>query len=84
MYITFAACNLYYIGCRAIITRINYYKLFLLNAFLSYQNAVLNHDNLNVPPIGPCSVGLDFSLHGYEHIYGIPQHAETLLLKNTR
>uniref|UniRef100_A0ACB8G5A7 Uncharacterized protein n=1 Tax=Sphaerodactylus townsendi TaxID=933632 RepID=A0ACB8G5A7_9SAUR len=27
--------------------------------------------------------GLDFSLHGYEHVYGIPQHAENLLLKNT-
>ncbi|XP_034968102.2 neutral alpha-glucosidase C isoform X2 [Zootoca vivipara] len=32
---------------------------------------------------GPSSIGLDFSLHGFEHVYGIPQHAETLLLKNT-
>ncbi|KAL7992412.1 hypothetical protein Chor_016668 [Crotalus horridus] len=32
---------------------------------------------------GPSSVGLDVSLHGFEHLYGIPQHAETLLLKNT-
>lgn len=33
---------------------------------------------------GPSSVGLDFSFHGFEHAYGIPQHAETFLLKNTR
>ncbi|XP_043930005.1 neutral alpha-glucosidase C [Protopterus annectens] len=32
---------------------------------------------------GPTSVGLDFSLHGYEHVYGIPQHAETFQLKPT-
>uniref|UniRef100_A0A8C3HFX7 Glucosidase alpha, neutral C n=1 Tax=Chrysemys picta bellii TaxID=8478 RepID=A0A8C3HFX7_CHRPI len=32
---------------------------------------------------GPSSIGLDFSLHGCEHVYGIPEHAETLLLKNT-
>ncbi|XP_053239547.1 neutral alpha-glucosidase C isoform X1 [Podarcis raffonei] len=32
---------------------------------------------------GPSSIGLDFSLHGFEHVYGIPQRAETLLLKNT-
>lgn len=33
---------------------------------------------------GPSSVGLDFSLHGFEHLYGIPQHAESHQLKNTR
>ncbi|XP_077178869.1 neutral alpha-glucosidase C isoform X2 [Paroedura picta] len=38
---------------------------------------------LDIKANGPSSVGLDFSLHGYEHVYGIPQHAETLLLKNT-
>ncbi|XP_015275543.1 PREDICTED: neutral alpha-glucosidase C [Gekko japonicus] len=38
---------------------------------------------LDIKASGPSSVGLDFSLHGYEHVYGIPQHAETLLLKNT-
>ncbi|KAK2506891.1 hypothetical protein MC885_019871 [Smutsia gigantea] len=32
---------------------------------------------------GPTSVGLDFSLHGFEHLYGIPQHAESHQLKNT-
>ncbi|XP_072481170.1 neutral alpha-glucosidase C isoform X2 [Notamacropus eugenii] len=32
---------------------------------------------------GPSSIGLDFSLHGFEHLYGIPQHAETHQLKNT-
>uniref|UniRef100_A0A8D1N0S5 Glucosidase alpha, neutral C n=1 Tax=Sus scrofa TaxID=9823 RepID=A0A8D1N0S5_PIG len=33
---------------------------------------------------GPTSIGLDFSLHGFEHLYGIPQHAESHQLKNTR
>jgi len=34
-------------------------------------------------PSGPASIGLDFSLHGFEHLYGIPQHAESHQLKNT-
>ncbi|XP_048188841.1 neutral alpha-glucosidase C isoform X1 [Perognathus longimembris pacificus] len=33
---------------------------------------------------GPTSIGLDFSLHGFEHLYGIPQHAESHRLKNTK
>ncbi|XP_043843100.1 neutral alpha-glucosidase C isoform X2 [Dromiciops gliroides] len=32
---------------------------------------------------GPSSIGLDFSLHGFQHVYGIPQHAETHQLQNT-
>ncbi|XP_044515955.1 neutral alpha-glucosidase C [Gracilinanus agilis] len=32
---------------------------------------------------GPSAIGLDFSMHGFEHLYGIPQHAETHQLKNT-
>ncbi|XP_058149987.1 neutral alpha-glucosidase C isoform X2 [Dasypus novemcinctus] len=38
---------------------------------------------VDVKANGPASVGLDFSLHGFEHLYGIPQHAESLRLKNT-
>ncbi|PKU36957.1 hypothetical protein llap_12739 [Limosa lapponica baueri] len=38
---------------------------------------------LDIKAHGPSSVGMDFSLHGFEHVYGIPQHAEALLLKNT-
>ncbi|XP_040837870.1 neutral alpha-glucosidase AB isoform X1 [Ochotona curzoniae] len=34
-------------------------------------------------PHGPTSVGLDFSLPGMEHVYGIPEHAESLRLKVT-
>ncbi|KAF4113716.1 neutral alpha-glucosidase AB [Onychostoma macrolepis] len=34
-------------------------------------------------PNGPSSISLDFSLPGVEHIYGIPEHADTLKLKNT-
>ncbi|XP_075387015.1 neutral alpha-glucosidase C isoform X1 [Tenrec ecaudatus] len=32
---------------------------------------------------GPTSIGLDFSLHGFRHLYGIPQHADSHQLKNT-
>uniref|UniRef100_A0A673JGU6 Neutral alpha-glucosidase AB n=1 Tax=Sinocyclocheilus rhinocerous TaxID=307959 RepID=A0A673JGU6_9TELE len=34
-------------------------------------------------PNGPSSISLDFSLPGVEHVYGIPEHADTLKLKNT-
>uniref|UniRef100_A0A8C3QL29 Glucosidase II alpha subunit n=1 Tax=Cyanoderma ruficeps TaxID=181631 RepID=A0A8C3QL29_9PASS len=38
-----------------------------------------------IPPLptGPTSVGLDFSLPGFEHVYGIPEHAENLRLRST-
>ncbi|KAM6181104.1 neutral alpha-glucosidase C [Erethizon dorsatum] len=39
---------------------------------------------VDVKANGPASIGLDFSLHGFEHVYGIPQHAESHQLKNTR
>ncbi|XP_059117179.1 neutral alpha-glucosidase C isoform X1 [Peromyscus eremicus] len=39
---------------------------------------------VDVKANGPSSVGLDFSFHGFEHLYGIPQHAESHQLKNTR
>ncbi|XP_040826041.1 neutral alpha-glucosidase C [Ochotona curzoniae] len=39
---------------------------------------------VDVKTNGPTSIGLDFSLHGFEHVYGIPQHAESHQLKNTR
>ncbi|XP_061541216.1 neutral alpha-glucosidase AB isoform X2 [Phycodurus eques] len=34
-------------------------------------------------PNGPTAVGLDFSLPGVEHVYGIPEHADSLRLKTT-
>uniref|UniRef100_UPI00398F29BD neutral alpha-glucosidase AB-like n=1 Tax=Pristiophorus japonicus TaxID=55135 RepID=UPI00398F29BD len=37
----------------------------------------------SVQPVRPTSVGLDFSLPGFEHVYGIPEHADTLKLKTT-
>ncbi|XP_025907731.1 neutral alpha-glucosidase AB-like, partial [Nothoprocta perdicaria] len=37
-----------------------------------------------VPPAaGPSSVGLDFSLPAVEHVYGLPEHAESLRLRPT-
>ncbi|XP_057213829.1 neutral alpha-glucosidase AB isoform X2 [Triplophysa rosa] len=34
-------------------------------------------------PNGPSSISLDFSLPGVEHVFGIPEHTDTLKLKNT-
>uniref|UniRef100_UPI003AABD2D7 neutral alpha-glucosidase C n=1 Tax=Centroberyx gerrardi TaxID=166262 RepID=UPI003AABD2D7 len=33
---------------------------------------------------GPSSVGADFCLHGFSHVYGLPEHADSLQLKDTR
>ncbi|XP_064421172.1 neutral alpha-glucosidase C [Latimeria chalumnae] len=38
---------------------------------------------VDVKANGPSSVGLDFRFHGYEHFYGIPEHADTLQLRTT-
>ncbi|XP_074662520.1 neutral alpha-glucosidase AB-like isoform X2 [Tubulanus polymorphus] len=35
-------------------------------------------------PHGSSSVGMDFSFPGFEHVYGIPEHADTLALKSTK
>ncbi|BGP24904.1 alpha 1,3-glucosidase, glycoside hydrolase family 31 protein [Rhodotorula toruloides] len=35
-------------------------------------------------PKGPESLSLDITFPGYEHVYGIPEHASTLNLKETR
>jgi alpha 1,3-glucosidase len=35
-------------------------------------------------PRGPESVGLDITFPGYEHVFGIPEHAGSLSLKETR
>lgn len=34
-------------------------------------------------PLGPESIALDFTLKGYRHVYGIPEHADVLDLKDT-
>ncbi|XP_064403614.1 neutral alpha-glucosidase AB-like [Halichondria panicea] len=34
-------------------------------------------------PYGPSSVGLDISFPGVEHVYGLPEHADSLALKTT-
>ncbi|RMX38788.1 hypothetical protein pdam_00017684 [Pocillopora damicornis] len=44
------------------------------------ENFKEHHDSR---PRGPCSVGLDISFPGVEHVYGIPEHADTLALKTT-
>ncbi len=35
-------------------------------------------------PNGPMSVGMDVSFIGFEHVYGIPSHADSFSLKNTK
>jgi alpha 1,3-glucosidase len=35
-------------------------------------------------PRGPESIGLDISFPGYNHVYGIPEHASSMSLKQTR
>lgn len=40
-----------------------------------------HHDS---KPKGPEAIGFDFSFKGFEHVYGIPQHATSLSLKPTK
>ncbi|CAL1285603.1 unnamed protein product [Larinioides sclopetarius] len=35
-------------------------------------------------PNGPASVGMDFSFVGFEHVYGIPEHADEFPLRTTK
>uniref|UniRef100_A0A8W8IBF8 Neutral alpha-glucosidase AB n=1 Tax=Magallana gigas TaxID=29159 RepID=A0A8W8IBF8_MAGGI len=35
-------------------------------------------------PNGPASVGIDVSFPGFENVYGIPEHAESMALKTTK
>ena len=35
-------------------------------------------------PLGPEAVAMDFSFPGAEHVYGIPEHADSLALKSTK
>ncbi|RWS29559.1 neutral alpha-glucosidase AB-like isoform X1, partial [Leptotrombidium deliense] len=35
-------------------------------------------------PYGPMSVGMDISFIGFDHVYGIPEHADSFALKNTK
>lgn len=39
-----------------------------------------NHDTL---PFGPESVAVDIDFIGFQHVYGIPEHADSLALKST-
>ncbi len=35
-------------------------------------------------PYGPVSVGVDISFPGAKHVYGIPEHADTFALRQTK
>jgi len=47
----------------------------------NYQQTFGGHTDTT--PYGPTSVGLDFTFHGSEHVYGIPEHATQLSLGPT-
>uniref|UniRef100_A0A7N6BUU4 Glucosidase, alpha n=1 Tax=Anabas testudineus TaxID=64144 RepID=A0A7N6BUU4_ANATE len=36
------------------------------------------------PSSGPSSIGADLCLHGFNHVYGLPEHADSLQLRDTR
>lgn len=40
--------------------------------------------NTDSKPRGPESIGLDISFPGYSHVFGIPEHADSMSLKETR
>ena len=40
--------------------------------------------NTDSKPRGPESVAMDITFHGYEHVFGIPEHTGPLSLKQTR
>ena len=40
--------------------------------------------NTDSKPKGPESVGLDITFPGYEHVFGIPEHADSMSLRETR
>lgn len=39
--------------------------------------------NTDSKPKGPESVAMDFTFHGYEHVYGIPEHTGSMSLQET-
>uniref|UniRef100_H3CYV5 Glucosidase alpha, neutral C n=1 Tax=Tetraodon nigroviridis TaxID=99883 RepID=H3CYV5_TETNG len=39
---------------------------------------------VDVKANGPSSVGADFCFHGFSHVYGVPEHADDLQLRDTR
>ena len=42
-----------------------------------------SHAELYICCLGATSVGVDISFPGFEFVYGIPEHADSLALKST-
>lgn len=59
-----------------------YLSVFLGKIMIVYTKSLLLFFDL-LCITGPCSVGLDISFLGFDNVYGIPEHAETLALKST-
>lgn len=41
------------------------------------------HSHQDSKPFGPTAVALDFSFPGVEHVYGVPEHADSFALRTT-
>ncbi|RXN11324.1 neutral alpha-glucosidase C-like protein [Labeo rohita] len=50
--------------------------------FASLETLVLTDRGASLE-LCPSSVGMDLRLHGFNHTYGLPEHADTLVLKDT-
>lgn len=52
------------------------HSLFIINFNKGLINKIFH--------IGPSSVAMDISFPGVEHVYGIPEHADSFSLKTTK
>ncbi|XP_069016552.1 neutral alpha-glucosidase C, partial [Embiotoca jacksoni] len=64
-----------------------------INTFVLFQLQEGDTDSLwretfrqfvDVKANGPSSIGADICLHGFKHVYGLPEHSDHLQLKDTR
>lgn len=53
------------------------------SSFDMFQDSFIDSKSDTIP-LGPESLGLDFTFRGFNHLYGIPEHAGSLLLKDTQ
>uniref|UniRef100_A0A669CSS2 Glucosidase alpha, neutral C n=1 Tax=Oreochromis niloticus TaxID=8128 RepID=A0A669CSS2_ORENI len=58
----------------------------LQSLIIKEQSVLLNFilRDICCAPSGPSSIGADLCLHGFRHVYGLPQHADNLQLRDTR
>lgn len=59
-------------------------KLMVCNRFPTFSCQRLNPKKSPLSTAGPSSVGADLCFHGFSHVYGVPEHADDLQLRDTR